>query len=391
MTVSMVVCKQCGYHNADGTDFCGSCGKFLEWDSQRVEQPARSAPPPPTEPTPTPEPPKPPLIQRIKEALGMKEPSSTVNNGRVGTQPTMPVATKRDGGGFPVQTSTEGVSGSALGAGEPGRTTPTATPPGGQPSRYKPGDVICGECGTGNIPSRRFCRRCGASLIEAPVVPIPWWHRILPTRAAPPAGARPDEVRRNVEGSRLGAAFKVFVKTLATLLVVVVALGLVLLPTARQVVSDRAIHFTRDVERYFLVGEYVPVHPRSARASSEALAHPARDLLDPNAGYWAADTTTDPQPVITLSFAQPTDLDYVELNSGAGTDFAKIGRPRDVLISYSPGGATENLTLKDDPKAVRYHLRGRQVSSMQLRVLNVYPTAESTVVAMSQLNFFALK
>jgi len=162
-------------------------------------------------------------------------------------------------------------------------------------------------------------------------------------------------------------------------------------PGARKVVTDRAVSSIRDVERYFVVGEYVPVRPESAHGSSEALAHPAKNLLDANAGYWAADTAIDPQPVITLNFAQSTDLDYVEVTSGAGADFAKMGRPREVLITYLPGGASERLTLTDESKPVRHKLHGRQVSSMKLRIVSVYPTAESPVVAMSQLSFFTLK
>jgi uncharacterized OB-fold protein len=39
---------------------------------------------------------------------------------------------------------------------------------------------ICPNCGTANNPTRRFCMKCGTSLVEAPTPPPtkgPWWRR----------------------------------------------------------------------------------------------------------------------------------------------------------------------------------------------------------------------
>ena len=43
----------------------------------------------------------------------------------------------------------------------------------------QPGDLIRGDCGEGNPPNRRFCSRCGASLLTAEKAHIPWWKRIF--------------------------------------------------------------------------------------------------------------------------------------------------------------------------------------------------------------------
>ena len=32
----MIVCRSCGFHNADADAFCGSCGNFLEWTGEKV-------------------------------------------------------------------------------------------------------------------------------------------------------------------------------------------------------------------------------------------------------------------------------------------------------------------------------------------------------------------
>jgi TIR domain len=57
----------------------------------------------------------------------------------------------------------------------------------------QPGDLICGECGEANSPSRKFCGRCGASLASASTFPPTWWRRIVPRRRrkALVAGERP--------------------------------------------------------------------------------------------------------------------------------------------------------------------------------------------------------
>ena len=46
----------------------------------------------------------------------------------------------------------------------------------------QPGDRICGACGEPNDPSRKFCRRCGANLVEAKVVAaakVAWYRRLF--------------------------------------------------------------------------------------------------------------------------------------------------------------------------------------------------------------------
>src|SRR5439155_13327064 len=79
------------------------------------------------------------------------------------------------------------------------RTVPRpAVPP--QP-RHQPGDRICGQCGTPNRPTRHFCQRCGASLVEAPAARVPWYRRLLRPRQAPAAGERRRIPRPSAGGS----------------------------------------------------------------------------------------------------------------------------------------------------------------------------------------------
>ena len=41
----------------------------------------------------------------------------------------------------------------------------------------KAGDLVCGQCGQGNDPGRKFCRKCGNSLAEAVPPVAPTWPR----------------------------------------------------------------------------------------------------------------------------------------------------------------------------------------------------------------------
>jgi len=100
---------------------------------------------------------------------------------------------------------------------------------------------------------------------------------------------------------------------------------------------------------------------------------------------WAAPAA--PQPVITIKFAQATDIDFVLVTTGAAADYANLARPKDIRINYG-SGAQEEMQLKDDPKATCYGLHGRQEKSAAIRVLSVYPSPQGTAVAIAELEFF---
>jgi len=112
----------------------------------------------------------------------------------------------------------------------------------------------------------------------------------------------------------------------------------------------------------------------------------AANLVDlVNSDYWAAPAV--PQPVITIKFAQATDIDFVLVTTGAAADYANLARPKDIRINYG-SGAQEEMQLKDDPKATCYGLHGRQEKSAAIRVLSVYPSPQGTAVAIAELEFF---
>jgi hypothetical protein len=104
----------------------------------------------------------------------------------------------------------------------PRRVTPvTKTKPS---RRLEPGDLVCGECGEGNPPTRNFCSRCGNGLTTATAVRVPWWRRVLPRRRTRTmeAGTRPGQkdVRKDAR-TRLTGGYRKVRRTLAAVMLTV--------------------------------------------------------------------------------------------------------------------------------------------------------------------------
>jgi ribosomal protein L40E len=384
----MIVCKHCGGQNPDGTDFCGSCGKFLEWSGERV-QPAspQPSPPSPSPPAPTPSPPPPTLVEKVKHAVGIEPgttPQATPNAGaeRESAPPHQP-APAPDPDSSPR---------SRLPQAEVEQRHVTAQPPPPR-IRARPGDLICGQCGMPNDPVRHFCRRCGSSLDEAVVVRTPWWRRLLPRRRQVAAGERPGRAGRagGSAGAGAGATVARTLRAVVAVAAVLAVLAYALLPGLREGVNTKAITLYQQARLALNLGALEPVHPTQANASSSVPGHGPELLIDlVKNDYWAAEIAQDPQPKIVLTFPTATDLGAMVVTSGAGPDFLKLGRPKDVLLTYSDG-STQQLTLADDGKSITHVLHGRHVSTLTIQVLSVYPGQQSTAVAISELEFFRIK
>ena len=66
-----------------------------------------------------------------------------------------------------------------------------------------------------------------------------------------------------------------------------------------------------------------------------------------------------------------------------------MGRPKEVRLTYSDG-TTEDVVLKDNPRAVGYEMHGYSVSWVRLQILSLYPSTQNHWVAISELEFFSL-
>jgi zinc ribbon protein len=429
----VIVCKQCGHHNEDNDTFCGSCGKFLEWSGERVAV-AEPEPPPPPAPEPEPEPARVGLFDRVKQAVGIDEtapapaaepaPPPPASAAPVASAPVAASATPapapvqaapvRPGAGAAPAPALEpvlaGVAAPAAPAAatqseEPGSRRPTSVAPTGARQRpvrrpmeppthrRQPGDLICGQCGEGNDPTRHFCRRCGNSLDEAIAVRLPWYRRFfnrlfgVRTREA---GWRP---RRVGPPNVLGGVMRI-VRIALGVMILLAVLGIAAIPSFRTFVVDkvtggvtRVVHIVRP--------SYDPVYATGAKASTNTAGHLPTFAIDKfNNTYWAA-VANDRSPTLTLTFSEPQDLAQIGFDSGASgaapaDAFLAQPRPHTVHLVFSNGTATD-LTLKDQDatKPQFYAVDAKQIKSVEIHVTSVYAPAgaSSASVAITEVEF----
>jgi ribosomal protein L40E len=245
--------------------------------------------------------------------------------------------------------------------------------------RPAPGETICGNCGAGNAPTRKFCRRCGTDLVDAPVVPrAPWWRRILQARRRqdPAAGTRQTHrARRRHRG-------------LAVTAVIAVLLGgggwLARAPLSREyrTVLDR------------VQGTKI-VNPTSFRASGSAPGHDPTETRDgaPNR-YWAPPPSAKPQGQwVQMGFTSAYRLVYLRVFSGASdhlADYLKQASPHVLRLTILRTGgktSTRDVTLNDRPGSQSVHLAVDDVVGVRLTIRTVYRSAPGKLVAIGEVEF----
>ncbi|MHB8891196.1 MAG: zinc ribbon domain-containing protein [Candidatus Limnocylindrales bacterium] len=267
----------------------------------------------------------------------------------------------------------------------------------------QPGDRICGSCGEANDPGRKFCRRCGASLVEARVValkPLPWWKRIF--RRGPKAS------RQYAAGQRIGsmsagsssAGGKGFGGLLRNALKIKNLIGIVLglamavgvvgyigFPSfqgfVNQTISGGIPGIIDDIRR-IVAPSLVIERPVSVTASSEVADHPVRLVFDKGTNTdWQA---TDKAPSITATFKEKIDVGAVILYVGSTKAFVDTRRPAELTFTF-PDGTSKAITLQDIPAAQKFDLSASNVDSV---VITITATngPESAPVSISEIEFF---
>jgi hypothetical protein len=263
--------------------------------------------------------------------------------------------------------------------------------------KLQPGDKVCGDCGEGNNPNRRFCSRCGASLDEAAIVKTKWWRKLLPRRRnrVVEAGARPG--RRGMRGGRGGGspvmrAIGTIIRTLMKLVGVAVLIGGIVYASyapfrtwTNNQVSSVQQKITGKVHP-----ELAQVHAFSTKASAEAKGH-AGALADDGFTntYWEApDNVATQQPLLTLTFDHKVTVSRIILHSGSSDNFQSVDRPAAFHLVYNTG-QVEDISMKDTPDAQTLAIsHGADVTSMTIQVTGVYRTAGATQMAITEIEFF---
>jgi hypothetical protein len=271
-------------------------------------------------------------------------------------------------------------------AGEPSAAprapSPASRPPDEPPPA--PGDLICGQCGVGNTPTRRFCRRCGTSLADAPVQPQPFFLRRLFTRrprTAPVAGERPAPgLLGRLRGLRRPRLL------IPTLVVALGVTGFLLrdqFGNAADTAKDR-------------VGKTQQLHAAGLTASSASRGHPASLAADGTTDrYWAPAREGDGKgQYLEAKFDQPFRLLDILVTPGTSPteqQFLTQARPRTLLITVtdSHGKRTQHtMDLADTPGPQKVHVAVSDVVRVRLTVQGAYGTGPGRRVAVAEVEFF---
>lgn len=385
----MMTCPACGQANEQGVSFCGSCGSYLEW-----EEPAPPAAAPATAPAtaslpaaartvgePGPGPTHPPVVAPGAAPDGASDPDGAPAPDGVPTRARPP----GPAGPPPPTDSPSAVPQELPPAREPAavlpgvplaRPAPRAPEPDAPPPEA--GDLVCGTCGAGNVPTRHFCRRCGTSLADARVQGRrSWWSRLWrpDPRPAPTAGTRPRRRRRFPT------------KTVVALLVVggIGFAGYQLRDTiggGATTVQDR------------LQGDEV-YNPVTVVASSEAPDRPASHLVDgTNDLAWSPAQPGDGAgQTVDLTFDQPFRLVHLVVTGGSSTvqeEYLQGSSPRalDVTVTRADGSTAQHrVDLDDVPGPQTVEVVEDDVATVRLTIVSSFRATPETSVAIAEVEF----
>ena len=203
----------------------------------------------------------------------------------------------------------------------------------------KPGDLVCGQCGTGNDAARKFCRRCGNSLEEAKVEPKPpWWRRFWPfgnkkKKAAAAGGTKAGQRRRGPSaGKRAKRKFATALRYIAFGLVGVALVAGALLSDFRAAVINRIQYTVTDVKQFQNPPSTSFKDITSLAVSSQDPEHPAANLFDETTSYW--ESAAGAQPI-----GQTFVYAFGKSDPGGGVKVFQMA------LAVGPN----NATLKDVP------------------------------------------
>ena len=392
----MIVCERCGSQNADGESFCGSCGAFLEWEGARSEPVAQTtpAPPPPvpgpvTQRTTVPPAPVSPAPAPQPPSVPVPEPSTSGKHAADSRPalPTDPAPATSGPDDTTAATEPERRGPQAVKPSEAIRRRPTTAPVADTEPPPAAGDLICGQCGAGNDPVRRFCRKCGASLVAAKVVtPLPWWRRLLARLRAFFGGRRYEAgYRRPVRQPVRIKGRLILLLVLGAIIAVAVFPGRSWLRAGSDLVRDR-------------ISDHVQVAPTGARASSAAAGNTGALLAIDGVGnqYWApagAGPGTGQWVEIDLPEAVRV-LDLI-VYSGVSADrkqFLAQARPREMTVTFTADdGKTTDKTirLRDQPGKQQFSVRADRTVRVRFTLRSAYGVAPGRRVAVAELELFA--
>jgi hypothetical protein len=261
--------------------------------------------------------------------------------------------------------------------------------------RLQPGDLICGQCGEGNPPARKFCSRCGESLELAEVVKRPWWKKLWPQKKAKTleVGERPGKAGVKAK-KKVGRETMLAVRKVVTAAAIVIVALVALVPPFRNWSNDTFVQPVKDKWNDFTTQEFEPVNPVATLATSETPENPAGNAVD-HAGntFWVAPADNG-EPVLVLTFgAQPVNIDKAIVQNGARDKFANFSRAQKLHLVFNTGG-TSDINLKDSPDQQKASIsNGHNITQVEIHIVSTYPAIGTPPppVAISEIELFREK
>jgi hypothetical protein len=270
--------------------------------------------------------------------------------------------------------------------------------------RLQEGDLICGNCGEGNAPTRKFCSRCGSSLLEATVITkLPWWRRIrIRVRRGPKTVKLGAERGKTTSGSHISAPRfdvkflfrQIYRKARVVVAVAVVAAGVIygIYPPFRTEVNS-VFHAEKVKVTDFIPVKPVSIIPLHCTANLAAAAHPAANVCDLSVNnYWEAPWSSADEATITMTFQHPVTLTSMIVFSGAYGAYTANGRPSVLRLIFS-NHESYVVSLQDtsnqQPLSIKHAIL---IKSVQFQVVAIYQgQINSSDVAISQIELFGIQ
>jgi hypothetical protein len=282
---------------------------------------------------------------------------------------------------------------------QPGPSTPTAMAPTAakkqgkvitktKPTRrLQPGDLVCGSCGEGNPPARKFCSRCGESLSEAVVVKKKWWQRLVPKRKAktlevgerPGVGGVKAKKQRNL-GSLVGPIRKVLVA-----FALVCGLLFTFVGPFRDWAQDNILDPISCRWDNIRTTRSVTIQPLSV---TDALG-PATEFSDTfkNTVYLRPAPAAGQPIVITVTFQSPVNIDNVNVFNGNGENIQATKRPATGHFTFD-NGQSFSFTLNDNLDIQTINVTGGgQVRTVEVSLDTFNGQPQLTEVAVAEFEF----
>lgn len=264
--------------------------------------------------------------------------------------------------------------------------------------RLQPGDLVCGQCGEGNPPMRKFCSRCGEELTSANAVRTPWYRKVFrrkPKTLA--AGARPGTPgTKSPAGQRAKGRARQVMKVLSLVSMGFTAV-VIFVPQVREPVDDALGNPIAKVKDWVsdVRDPYDRVFPVTWKSNrTPAAGHPPQAAFDDNRlTYWA--TTWRPKrrqrdTFLTITFSEPVEDLAVFVYAGAPEDeFTKYHSPSQIRFDYGDGRPNDTMTLvrqQDVQKLFELeHAEGS--TTITIWIEQVHTQQNVTQVAISELEF----